>query len=168
MWHQFEEVKLFIDCKSFFCDKQFGKGTCGYYENNGRCKWCKRRFRRYFGYSCYHHQCNCNLQLHLHDLVFRFKQNHFFFCRLYKESFKKAKHRFVFLYLYLKFDVETWNVWCWNDRNQWHEWDWVMPSLNRSSILQAWELLLQYLPFQNASTVYLWYLSIKSTNAFLF
>jgi len=48
-----------------------------------------------FGYSCYHHQCNCNLQLHLHDLVFRFKQNHVFFCRLYKESFKKAKHILV-------------------------------------------------------------------------
>jgi len=39
-----------------------------------------------------------------------------------------------------------------------------MPSLNRGSILQTRVLLFQYLPFQNASTVYSWYLLTKSTN----
>jgi len=41
-----------------------------------------------------------------------------------------------------------------------------MHSLNRSSILQARVLLFQYLPFQNASKVYSWYLSTKNTNVF--
>jgi len=41
-----------------------------------------------------------------------------------------------------------------------------MPSLRYSSSLEAQVLLLQYLPFQTASTVYSWHFSTKSTYVF--
>jgi len=41
-----------------------------------------------------------------------------------------------------------------------------MPSLNCSSSLEVQVLLLQYLSFQTASTIYSWYLSMKSTDVF--
>ena len=38
----------------------------------------------------------------------------------------------VFRCLFLKFDVETWKVWCWTDWAPWHHWEWVMRSLTCS------------------------------------
>jgi len=37
----------------------------------------------------------------------------------------KTQTCIVFRCLYRKFDDETWNVWFWNDWDQWHHWEWV-------------------------------------------
>ena len=105
-----------------------------------------------------HHQWNCNLQLNLYDLVSRFKQNHVFFCRLYKESFEKTRHGLVSF-----FDIYTWNLMLKPEK-----FDAEMTEISGITG-NEWclVLLLQYFPFQTASTIYSCYLSTKSTNVSL-